>query len=87
MPELKLAKLPDRKPVKLTIILPPDTNAALQAYAAAYRETYGETEEVAELVPYILDSFLAGDRGFAKARKNGEAPARRPRKQPREQQQ
>lgn len=84
--ELKLAKLPDRKPVKLTIVLQPDTNTALQAYAAAYRETYGEAEEVSELVPYIIDSFLAGDRGFAKARKNGKAPTRRPRKQPREQQ-
>jgi hypothetical protein len=88
MPELKLAKLPDRKPVKLTIMLQPDTNTALQAYAAAYRETYGEDEEVAELVPYIIDSFLAGDRGFAKARKCGEAPTpRRVRRQPREQQQ
>jgi hypothetical protein len=86
MADLKLPKLPDRKPVKLTVTLQPDTNTALQAYAAAYRETYGEEEEVAELVPYIIDSFLAGDRGFAKARKNSEAPARRSRKQPREQQ-
>lgn len=86
MAELKLARLPDRKPVKLTIMLQPETSTALQAYAAAYRETYGEEEEVAELVPYIIDSFLAGDRGFAKARKSGEAPARRSRKQPREQQ-
>ena len=88
MPELKLAKLPDRKPVKLTIMLQPETNTALQAYAAAYRETYGEDEEVTELVPYIIDSFLAGDRGFAKTRKSGEAPPpRRTRRQSREQQQ
>ena len=87
MPELKLAKLPDRKPVKLTIMLQPETNTALQAYAAAYREAYGEEEEVSELVPYIIDSFLAGDRGFAKVRKNGDAPSTgRSRKQPREQQ-
>ncbi len=32
MPELKLARLPDRKPVKLTIMLQPETNTALQAY-------------------------------------------------------
>jgi hypothetical protein len=91
MPELKLAKLPDRKPVKLTITLQPDLNSALQAYAAAYRETYGEEEEVAELVPYMIDSFLSADRGFAKVRKNGGGdtpPApRRSRRQTRDQQQ
>jgi hypothetical protein len=91
MPELKLARLPDRKPVKLTIMLPPETNTALQAYGAAYREAYGEEEEVAELVPYMIDSFLSTDRGFAKVRKNGggdtpPAPRRSPR-QTRDQQQ
>ncbi len=91
MPDLKLAKLPDRKPVKLTITLQPDLNGALLAYAAAYREAYGEEEEVAELVPYMIDSFLSADRGFAKVRKNGGADAaptpRRPRRQARDQQQ
>ncbi|MGH6870447.1 MAG: DUF2274 domain-containing protein [Rhizomicrobium sp.] len=91
MPELKLAKLPDRKPVKLTIMLQPETNTALQAYAAAYREAYGEDEEVAELIPYMIDSFLSADRGFAKVRKNGSGDtppaARRPRRQQRDQQQ
>ena len=92
MPELKLARLPDRKPVKLTIMLQPETNTALQAYAAAYREAYGEDEEVAELVPYMIDSFLSADRGFAKVRKNarsGDAPPapRRSRRQMRDQQQ
>jgi len=91
MPELKLAKLPDRKPVKLTITLQPDLNSALQAYAAAYRETYGEEEEVAELVPYMIDSFLSADRGFAKVRKNGRGDLpltpRRSRKQNKDHQQ
>ena len=91
MPELKLARLPDRKPVKLTIILQPDLNSALQAYAAAYREAYGEEEEVAELVPYMIDSFLSADRGFAKVRKNGggDPPStlRRSRKQTKDHQQ
>ena len=78
MPELKLAKLPDRTPVKITITVTPDLNAALNQYAQAYRATYGETESVAELIPYMLGSFLAGDRGFAKARKGeGRPPAGR----------
>jgi hypothetical protein len=69
MPDLKLAKLPDRLPAKLTITVQPDLARALREYAAIYRATYGEAEPVEELVPYMLASFLEGDRGFAKARK------------------
>ncbi len=69
MPELKLAKLPDRVPVKLTITVQRDLAQALREYAAVYRATYGEAESVEELVPFMLASFLEGDRGFAKARK------------------
>ena len=72
MADLKLAKLPDRKPVRITITLMPDLNVALQTYAAAYRQTYGEQESVAELIPYMLESFLESDRSFAKALKDGE---------------
>ena len=69
MPELKLAKLPDRVPVKLTITVQPDLAQALREYAAVYRATYGDAESVEELVPFMLASFLEGDRGFARARK------------------
>ena len=68
MPELKLTKLPDRTPVKLTINVPPDLNQDLADYAEAYREAYGQSEPVADLVPYMLRAFLDGDRGFAKIR-------------------
>lgn len=73
MKELKLAKLPDRTPVKITISVSPTLKADLDSYAEAYRRTYGdkEAEPVNELIPYILQSFLESDRGFAKARKNG----------------
>lgn len=70
MTELKLGKLPDRTPVKLTITIPPSLQRALQAYAELYRETYGQAEPVTELIPYILESFLASDRSYAKALKN-----------------
>lgn len=69
MPNLKLAKLPDRMPVKMTITVQPDLAQALREYAAVYRATYGEAESVEDLVPFMLASFLEGDRGFAKARK------------------
>jgi hypothetical protein len=66
--DLKLAKLPDRTPIKLTISVPPDLKHALDDYAAAYEASYGQSESVADLIPYMLQAFLAGDRGFAKTR-------------------
>jgi hypothetical protein len=70
MGDLKLEKLPDRTPVKLTITITPSLNRALQAYAELYRETYGQAEPVAELIPFMLERFLASDRSYAKALKN-----------------
>jgi hypothetical protein len=79
MPEIKLPKLPDRTPVRITINVSPDLHAALLAYASLYRESYGEAESVQELIPYMLESFLESDRGFVKARKeqrlDSEGPA------------
>ena len=66
---LKLTQLPDRIPVKLTITLQPDLKKALDDYAALYARTYGSEEPVAELVPFMLESFLKADAGFRKGRK------------------
>ena len=66
---LKLTQLPDRIPVKLTVTLPPDLKKALDDYAALYARTYGAEEPVAELVPFMLESFLKADAGFRKGRK------------------
>ena len=65
---LRLTRLPDRTPVKITIALSPDLNQALADYAEAYRDEYGQAEPVAELVPAMLASFLESDRGFVKVR-------------------
>lgn len=69
MPDLRLAKLPDRTPVKLTISVPPELNQALTDYAALYAEVYGQQEPVQDLVPAMLASFLEGDRLFARRRR------------------
>ncbi|HET7577105.1 MAG TPA: DUF2274 domain-containing protein [Sphingomicrobium sp.] len=69
MAELKLAKLHDRTPVRITIHLPPDLNQALGLYAEMYREIYGETEPVAELITAMLASFLESDRVFVQRRR------------------
>lgn len=65
---LKLARIPDRTPVKLTILVPPELHQSLAAYGAAYQEAYGETVPVAELVPAMLATFLESDRDFCRGR-------------------
>jgi hypothetical protein len=74
MAELKLARLPDRKLVKIGIVVSPGLNQRLEDYARVYKETYGDEEKVSELIPFILDQFLAGDRRFNGKRR---APATR----------
>ncbi len=68
MTDIKLARLPDRTPLKLAITVSPDLMAALTDYAAFYAEAYGHAEPVAELVPAMLQSFLQSDRAFIRAR-------------------
>lgn len=68
MAELKLAKLPDRTPVKLAISILPELHGQLQDYAAAYAETYGSQEGVTELIPAMLAAFLESDRVFMRSR-------------------
>lgn len=67
MIQLKLQKLPDRTPVKMTIQLLPELAAALQQYAGAYEKAYGKSETVGDLIPFMLAAFLENDRGFARA--------------------
>lgn len=69
MSSLKICKLPDTTPVKLTIALTPPLQAELQDYARVYEQTYGQAAKPAELVPSMLASFMAGDSNFKKARK------------------
>lgn len=71
MPELKLSRLPERTPVKLTIAVLPDLNERLAAYADLYRETYGREETVADLIPAMLESFIDSDRAFVRKRAGG----------------
>lgn len=69
MPELKLSRLPDRTPVKVTITLPPGLKKALDDYATLYGEVYGQAEPVHELIPAMLESFLEADRTFVRRRR------------------
>ena len=68
--DLKLPRLPERQPVKLTISLAPDLHRALTTYAGLYKEAYGTEEAIADLVPAILATFLESDRALARAKRD-----------------
>jgi hypothetical protein len=68
MPELKLSRLPDRTPIKLTIQMLPDLHQALTEYAQIYATTYDQEEPLSDLIPAMLAAFLASDRTFARGR-------------------
>lgn len=73
MAGIKLERLPDRTPVKISILVSPELYRALGDYAEAYEAAYGQAEAVAELIPAMLAAFLESDRAFARARRSGGA--------------
>jgi len=64
-PQIKLQRIPETKPVKFTISVMPD----LEAYARVYEKAYGEKTNISELIPSMLTSFLAGDAGLKKSKR------------------
>jgi len=66
---LRLSKLPDRTPVRMTIAMDPDLASKLGDYALVYKRSYGAAEKPEALVPAMLESFLSSDAGFKRARK------------------
>ncbi|QEH82025.1 DUF2274 domain-containing protein [Sphingomonas sp. C8-2] len=69
MSDLKLARLPDRNPVKIGILVLPDLHRALLDYARLYAEIYGVEEPLSDLIPAMLQSFLDSDREFSRRSK------------------
>lgn len=67
MAELKLAKLPDRTPVKLTVTVGAELHQMLKEYADLYQAAYGATEQVVDLIPFMLEGFIQSDKGFSRA--------------------
>jgi len=68
-PNLKIGKLPDMTPTKLSINVTPDLKSDLDIYAQLYQQAYGDKQNVANLIPLMLESFLASDSGFKKAKR------------------
>ena len=68
-PALRIGKLPDLTPVKVTVSLEPEIYRMLEDYTCIYGDRYGETVKPAQLVPSMIAGFLAKDSGFKRARK------------------
>ena len=77
MAKLKLGPLPDDKPVKVTVELPASLHRDLVAYAEVLGQEAGQAplDPVRLIVP-MLQRFIATDRGFAKARRDGRSSPR-----------
>ncbi|BAB54797.1 DUF2274 domain-containing protein [Mesorhizobium japonicum] len=72
MTKLKLAMIADDKPVKVTVELPASLHRELVKYAEILgRETGQPSANPSRLIAPMLERFIATDRGFAKARKQG----------------
>lgn len=70
MADLKLSRLPDRTPVRITVTATPDLAADLALYLDLYRTAYDDkSATIADLIPFMLAGFLDGDRAFKAARR------------------
>jgi len=69
MTKLKLGRIDDEKPVKLTLELPAALHRDLTTYAQLLaKETGQPVADPARLIVPMLQRFMATDRGFTKAR-------------------
>lgn len=72
MTKLKLGPLVEDKPVKVTVELPGALHRNLIAYAEVLgRESGQPAADPVRLIVPMLERFIATDRGFAKARRQG----------------
>lgn len=68
--ELKIGRLKDKKPTKITIDVDPDLLADLTDYARVYEQAYGQSADVKALIPSMLRALMDGDAGFKRARRS-----------------
>jgi len=70
MAKLKIAALPNDKPVKVTVELPATVHRDLVAYAEILARQSGQPiNDPTKVIVPMLARFMATDRAFAKARK------------------
>ncbi len=73
MTKLKLGPITDDKPVKVSLELQATVHSDLVAYAQILaHEKGGSVGDPVKLISPMIERFMATDRGFAKARRNGD---------------
>lgn len=71
MSKLSLGPIAKSESIKLTVALPASLKADLDRYATLHAETWGtEALDATALIPHILETFLARDRGFRKIQRS-----------------
>lgn len=71
---LKIGAIPERKPVRITLSLPPDLHAALIDYAAIHAAEFGRKASVNDLAILMIERLLNSDAAFRRARKSLRQP-------------
>ena len=61
---LSLGALPRAESVKLTITVPVELKAQLDAYAEVHGRVHQVPVDAVALIPHMLSAFVARDRGF-----------------------
>ena len=64
--KLRLGPLPKNETVKVAFTCQASLKADLDRYAAQHAQIHGEAVDALTLIPYMLEEFMARDRGFRK---------------------
>jgi hypothetical protein len=64
--KLRLGPIPRTETVKLTITLSAKLRTDLDRYAELHAKTWGAPVDMVTLIPHMLETFIARDRGFRK---------------------
>jgi hypothetical protein len=76
--ELRLGPLPKTATVKLTIVIPESLKLDLDRYAQLHSTRWGEAIDATALIPHMLQTFVARDRAFKRARPSSRHPRAAP---------
>lgn len=77
---LRLGPLPSTQTVKMTITVSAELKAGLDRYTELYTQEWGVKADAIQLIPFMLESFMASDRAFQRARPKAATPTRHPRR-------
>ena len=71
--KLRLGPLPAAKPLRLTVAVSVELKESLDDYARLHADMHGKAVTPESLIPVMLQTFMANDRGFQQARRGRES--------------